>query len=647
MKIRKGMTAALSVCLLLAMSVTSYGVYLPDVTAEMSRPEYWSEMQKNPDEVLMTSGEIAAQNSLNITAQGTNMYDLKNQPETINGITQRDNLVRSGQSDADYYLGWTFDSAGNKVDQAFYDRMISNMIDPNALEEQPMEYAIAVNRTTLNTYPSDEQILDDPADPDFDYQYLTGVRVNEPLVILAHSADGKYCLAPSICCPGWVPVEDIAFCSSKEEWLQAWDFDPEKVLVVWGSYTTAASNFAPEISRRLLTQGTVLEQVELEDPHMLVNNRAAYNNYVVNMPVRKEDGSYEKKLCLIAESAQVSDGYLPMTKENISRTALSQLGNMYGWGGMLLSDDCSGYVRNIYKCFGLELARNTTWQAAMPVFYTNLAGLSAEKKTAVIRKLPLGSTLFFKGHEMMYLGSTGDHLYVISSSSSIMNPDVAGKRQRSRDVTINTLEIKRANGNTWLQDLTGANVPYYSADSSLTDPSTMEDVAADAWYYEAVNWAITNLVTEGTSENRFSPELECNRAQMVTFMWRAAGMPEPVSSNNPFEDVRPEDYYYKAVLWAVEQNITSGISDNTFAPEQSCTRGQAVTFLYRGEKSPAQDAVSNPFEDVKADAYYYDPVQWAVNEKITNGTGDHTFSPDGICTRAQIVTFLYRDQKAA
>ncbi len=647
MKMRKYATLALCVCMLLAMSVTSYGVYLPDVTAEMSRPEYWSEMQKNPDEVLMTSGEIAAQNSLNIAAKGTNMYDMKNQPDTINGITQRDNLVKSGQSDADYYLGWTFDSAGNKVDQAFYDRMISNMIDPNALEEQPMEYAIAVNRTTLNTYPSDEQILDDPADPDFDYQYLTGVRVNEPLVILAHSADGKYCLARSICCPGWVPVEDIAFCSSKEEWLQAWDFDPEKALVVWGSYTTAASNFAPEISRRLLTQGTVLEQVELEDPHMLVNNRAAYNNYVVNMPVRKEDGSYEKKLCLIAESAQVSDGYLPMTKENISRTALSQLGNMYGWGGMLLSDDCSGYVRNIYKCFGLELARNTTWQAAMPVFYTNLAGLSAEKKTAVIRKLPLGSTLFFKGHEMMYLGSTGDHLYVISSSSSIMNPDVAGKRQRSRDVTINTLEIKRANGNTWLQDLTGANVPYYSADSSLTDPSTMEDVAADAWSYEAVNWAITNLVTEGTSENRFSPELECNRAQMVTFMWRAAGMPEPASSNNPFEDVRPEDYYYKAVLWAVEQNITSGISDNTFGPEQSCTRGQAVTFLYRGEKSPAQDAVSNPFEDVKADAYYYDPVQWAVNENITNGTGEHTFSPDGICTRAQIVTFLYRDQKAA
>lgn len=642
MKRRRVFTFLLCLCIVMTMGISVYGVYLPDVTSEMSRPGYWTAMQKEPDTVLLTKEEISAQNELNIAARGTNMFDLKTQPETFDGVAQRDALATSGKADADYYLGWTYNSKGEKVDQAFYDEMIQNMQDPDALQEQPMEYAIAVNRTTLHSFPSDEQILDDPADPDFDYQHLTAVRVNEPLVILGHSADGKYCLARSVCCPGWVPVEDIAICKDKEEWLQAWDFDPEDSLVVWGSYTTAASNYAPEMSRRLLTQGTILERAELEDRNTLVNNRGAYNNYVVYLPVRNEDGSYEKKLCLIAESAQVSEGYLPLTVENISRVALSHLGDMYGWGGMLLVDDCSGYIRNVYKCFGLELARNTNWQSSMPVFYMSIDGFSAEKKIAVIRKLPLGATLFFNGHEMMYLGCVNDNLYVVSASSSIMNPDVEGKRQRSRGVIINTLNIKRANGNTWLQDLSGVNVPYYSLNHSLVDSTGIDDVNTDDWYFDAVQWALNNLVTEGTSDHLFSPDLTCTRAQMVTLLWRANGMPEPSSEDNPFNDITEDDYFYKAVKWAAEKKITSGTSDNTFSPDVSCTRGQAVTFLYRSQEDPVQADLTNPYTDVEENMYYYNPVLWAVQEKITNGTSETSFSPDANCTRAQIVTFLYR-----
>ena len=641
-KTRKWLALLLCFSVMMVFSITAYGVYLPEVTSEMSSPRYWYSLQEDPDELLMTREEIEAQNALNIAADGTNMYDLKNAPEVFDGVAQRDALLVSGRSDADYYLGWTFQSNGEKADEAFYQAMIDNSQDPGALQEQPVEYAIAVNRTTLHTYPSDEQILDDPEDPDFDYQHLTGVRVNEPLVILAHSADGKFCLGQSVCCSGWVSVEDIALCRDRQEWLQAWDFDPEQVLVVWGNYTTAASNYAPEISRRYLTQGTVLEQVELEDRNTLVNNRAAYNNYVVNMPVRNEEGLYEKKLCLIAESARVSDGYLPMTKKNIARAAFTQLGDMYGWGGMLMVDDCSGYVRNVYKCLGLELARNTTWQMVMPVFFTNLKGLSPEKKKAVIRKLPLGATLFFSGHEMMYLGSVGDSLYVISASSSIMNPDVEGKRQRARDVMISTLDIRRANGKSWLEDMTGANVPYYSADQKLVDPSLMEDVEADDWYYEPVQWAVGNLITEGTSKTQFSPDLVCNRAQMVTFLWRASGMPEPASADNPFKDVQKDDYYYKAVQWAVENQITSGTAEDAFSPDQECTRGQAVTFLYRSQEEPPVTDPSNPFTDVEEGAYYYNPVLWAVQNEVTKGTSETAFSPDEYCTRTQIVTFLYR-----
>ena len=187
-------------CLYLLLSPVSAALdtYMPDVTADMSAPKYWSELQADPSAVLMTPEEIAAQNAANIAAPGTQMFDLKNLPETIDGVAQREALQRSGKADADYYLGWTFRTDGSSADQAFYDAMVANMADPGALAEQPLRYAVAVNRTTLHTFPSDEQILDDPADPEFDYQHLTGVRVNEPLVIYAESADGAFYLVRSV-----------------------------------------------------------------------------------------------------------------------------------------------------------------------------------------------------------------------------------------------------------------------------------------------------------------------------------------------------------------------------------------------------------------------------------------------------------------
>ena len=136
-------------------------------------------------------------------------------------------------------------------------------------------------------------------------------------------------------------------------------------------------------------------------------------------------------------------------------------------------------------------------------------------------------------------------------------------------------------------------------------------------------------------------ELTCTRAQIVTFLWRAAGSPAPKSSAMPFEDVLNGSYYYEAVLWAVENGITVGTSATTFSPELTCSRAHIVTFLWRAANSPSAKT-ANPFTDVAADAYYIDAVLWAVKHKITVGTTLSTFSPDEGCTRAQIVTFLYR-----
>ena len=170
------------------------------------------------------------------------------------------------------------------------------------------------------------------------------------------------------------------------------------------------------------------------------------------------------------------------------------------------------------------------------------------------------------------------------------------------------------------------------------------DVATGSYYEDAVDWAVGNGITQGTDATHFSPDGICTRAQAVTFLWRAAGSPKPETRTMPFTDIPAGSYYYDAVLWAVENDITKGTSDTTFSPNMTCTRAQIVAFLWRSEKSPAAGTV-NPFADVKSAAYYADAVLWAAKENITRGTTNTTFSPDADCTRSQIVTFLWRCKK--
>ena len=174
-----------------------------------------------------------------------------------------------------------------------------------------------------------------------------------------------------------------------------------------------------------------------------------------------------------------------------------------------------------------------------------------------------------------------------------------------------------------------------------TGKNPFTDVPAGSYYEDAVIWAVDKGITTGTSATTFNPNGICTRAQAVTFLWRAAGSPAAKSSAMPFADVKAGSYYETAVLWAVENGITKGTSDTTFSPDATCSRAQIVTFLWRSQKSPAA-GMANPFADVAADTYYIDAVLWAVKHNITVGTTFSIFSPDEECTRAQIVTFLYR-----
>ena len=204
----------------------------------------------------------------------------------------------------------------------------------------------------------------------------------------------------------------------------------------------------------------------------------------------------------------------------------------------------------------------------------------------------------------------------------------------------NRLSLNDQGNGKYTFTMPSGKVNVDAAFSKIETAISFRDVKQGDYYYDAVKWAVEKGITEGTSATTFSPDASCTRAQMVTFLWRAAGSPAPKSAANPFKDINENDYYYSAVLWAVENGITSGTGADTFSPTATVTRGQTVTFLYRAAGSPL--AGNSAFDDVAANAYYAKAVAWAAENGITSGTGSGKFSPGADCTRSQIVTLLYR-----
>ena len=262
-----------------------------------------------------------------------------------------------------------------------------------------------------------------------------------------------------------------------------------------------------------------------------------------------------------------------------------------------------------------------------------------------------------------YSGSSSDPTYSVSTPSKTENGSVTvSPKSASKGDTVTvtvkpdsgyvleTLTVTDKNGNELtLKDKGDGKYTFTMPTGKVEVKATfMEDnsmlnffydVPNGAYFYEAVKWAVENGITTGVGNDLFAPEQPCTRAQIVTFLWRAAGSPEPKTVSS-FTDVSASAYYAKAVAWAVENGITNGMTETTFAPDATCTRGQSVTFLYRALKGTASGSTN--FTDVASDVFYADAVNWAVASDVTNGTSNTTFSPNADCTRAEIVAFLYR-----
>lgn len=209
------------------------------------------------------------------------------------------------------------------------------------------------------------------------------------------------------------------------------------------------------------------------------------------------------------------------------------------------------------------------------------------------------------------------------------------------DAKGNTIELTNSGNGKYTFTMPSGDVEIKASFAKETQTISFVDVSADDYFYEAVKWAAENGITGGIGNDRFDPNATCTRAQIVTFLWRAAGSPEPKSTENHFTDVASDVYYHKAVLWAVENGITLGVTPTLFDPDATCTRAHGITFLFRAIKAAAPSG-SPAFSDVDANAYYANAVKWGVDNSITEGIGGGLFGSDNSCTRAQIVTFLWR-----
>ena len=418
----------------------------PNMIREMSTAEYWIHKMNKPNEVIMTADEIEAMNAKILHTSGTNMYDLSKLAPTFNG-------TRMAQSNANFTSPTGLYLNGTPVPESYYEAIRANIRNAKVTDTMELRYGFAVNRTEMKAYPYEDFLSDSSTDVEWDNLVSAGVRVNEPLAIYFTTADGKFALVKNTCCSGWVPTKDIAICSSKDQWEDA--LNMENFLVVTGEkiYLEASTAY-PEVSEKSIPMGTVLELVSETDTRIM--NRITWNNYVVKMPHRNEDGSFSQKLVLIPANRDVHVGYLKMTRAAVVEQAFKCLGNRYGWGGMMNSQDCSGFIRDVYKCFGLDIPRNTTWQAAMPVNLTKFSEMTTDERKATLKKMDPGTIIQFPGHEMLYLGEADGRYYTINVVSSMVSPlegETGNTVLRVRNVIVNDLSTRRANGKTWLEQL--------------------------------------------------------------------------------------------------------------------------------------------------------------------------------------------------
>ena len=363
--------------------------------------------------------------------------------QTISSLLDKD-LIKEMRDGKTLYVN------GEKADDEYFAQIDKNRNFENIAAEVKPAYAMCIRRTMAMTIPSDDFVSDDK-----DEKFINDIVSAEIMpftgVILLHkSADGEwlYVLNGSFC--GWVHKEDLALCRNRSDWNKA--CNPEKFLMVTGEKIVLDETAVPtQSSGMILPMGTKLKLADEQDE--AVNGRSTLGCWTVEIPVRDEEGHLAWEQAAVPVSRDVHEGYLTMTSSSVLNQAFKFLGQVYGWGGSLSSNDCSGMIRQIYSCYGFELPRNGR---AIAQLYSlgsfDCTDMTEARKLSVLEKMPAGLPLYMDGHLMLYLGMDDGEPYVISSCASFI-PQSGGEEFEANCVFVSNLELLRKNGNTWLRDL--------------------------------------------------------------------------------------------------------------------------------------------------------------------------------------------------
>lgn len=409
----------------------------PSVHAEMLQPDYWLSKVDSPQKTLLTPQEIALMNKYAFETKPPLIFSLASYQNPLDGA-----MVASQITQFDDIEDPLVSSGVEITNQSWNDLLNQRNLEAIGASIQP-RYGVATTRGDMRLWPTDN--FEDQAQQ-------SGILPGEPLVILHENADKSWFFVSTSFCVGWIQASSIAVFSSFDEWLSTTSSDDFYVCLCDETVDALNVNDAQPFKLDLYL-GAKLLRATVDEWNNAHPSRSAMGKYTIKRLTRGADGSCIPELLCIPASSHISRGYLPYTTENVLKAAFTMLGDTYQWGGWKKGRDCSQFTMEIYQCFGILLPRDSSPQAQMPfqrkVFDEHAA--DSEKET-LLRKTRPGSILEFPGHAMLYLGEEDGHFYVISDAGTFaQSPNE--EMQDLSCVLVNTLDVVRANGKTWMQSL--------------------------------------------------------------------------------------------------------------------------------------------------------------------------------------------------
>lgn len=431
-----------------AQDAAPYVRLMPDVDLSMMQADYWIEKCAAPDDVVMTPDQIQTFNQKLLEEEKCERrkYDALAREDGTRYI-ERDTLV--AYLDESEVMSPAYDKKGKAIPSSKWDEWKKNENYESIQDKQPVSYGFAVKRGNLRQFPTKEVVTQDNPFTFFDEMQNSTMLVGEPVIVPLQSKDKKWSFVISNSCCGWTKNENIAMEDSYESWKAICD-SKDFLLVTGDEIELEYDPVNSAISEARLTMGARIPLASKEECLSSKEGREAFGNYLVKMPTRQKDGKIQWEYAYVPFSRDVHVGYLSYTRRNLLEQVFKTLGDRYGWGGMYAGRDCSQYIMEVFRCFGIYTARNSTGMANMICETVDVTDQSVETKKEKLADVPVGSILFIRGHVMIYLGRVDGRDYVISSSASSI---LEGKDDPTcvHSVVINTLTTKRKNGLTWLE----------------------------------------------------------------------------------------------------------------------------------------------------------------------------------------------------